>query len=158
MATLVTFGSHLDVGLDQSDNIGRRVYHSSVRRLYRPLGLLLAIVLFQLVLVESGYACQLPATGAMSDAGMAGMPMPAEQSHAPSAPTQQDPHDQQHSPCQFPWAPNGCQTMAPCSPAAMTVPLATTVSPAPARIALLPLELLQPASPSRAPELPPPRA
>jgi hypothetical protein len=134
------------------------VYLPRVHRLYRPLGLLLAIVLFQLVLVESGYACQLPANGTMSDGGMAGMPMPAEQSHAPSAPTPPDQHDQQHSPCQFPWAPNGCQTMAPCSPAAMTAPLATTVSLAPARIALLPLELLQPASPSRAPELPPPRA
>ena len=124
-----------------------------MRRLARPIAFLLTLVLLQLVLVESGYACRAPAGGSMSE--MAGMQMPAGPDHSSSAPRQQDHQD---TPCRFPWAPGGCQTMAPCAPSALTV-ASTDVASAPSeRNVLEPLVVLAPPALTSAPELPPPRA
>ncbi len=130
----------------------RLMYHSYVRRLLQPVAVLLTLVLLQLVLVESGYACRMPADG---DASMAGMPMPGSTRHSSSAPTKKG---QPQAPCQFPWAPNGCQIMAPCAPAALTVASSTTTAAARVHVAPLRFEPLAPLSLSIAPELPPPRA
>lgn len=121
-------------------------YLLSMRRLFRPFGILLTIVLLQLVLVESGYACQMESKGVANGAAMAGMPMPNDGGRS-------------HSPCQFPWAPSGCQLLAPCG-APMAVAEATSTEPqlTAGHIAPPVLEALEPLSLSVAPELPPPRA
>jgi hypothetical protein len=126
-----------------------------MRRLTRPLAFLLSFVLLQLVLVESGYACRMPATVSAGAQDMAGMQMAGSADHSLSTPAQ---HDQQQPPCRFPWAPGGCQAMAPCAPAAVTVASAAIASFAPAASAPERLVLLAPPALASAPELPPPRA
>ena len=126
-----------------------------MRRLVRPVAFLLSFVLIQLVLVESGYACRAPADGSGQGSAMAGMRMPDGGEHSPSAPG--DEH-QQKSPCQFPWAPGGCQAMASCAPSALTVASTATLSYPPERPAPVQLALLAPPALTSAPELPPPRA
>src|SRR5215213_3209604 len=85
-----------------------------MRRLRRPLALLVGLILLHLVAVESGFACAIPAArdGGAAKAGMAGMPgmdMGGDtDDRAPDAP-----------PCNFPWAPAGCQAMASCAPVAL---------------------------------------
>ena len=133
--------------------MAKPVYHKLMRRLARPIAVILSLVLLQLVLVESGYACRGPAAGPASD--MAGMQMPGNTEHSPSAPTQQD---QQDGSCRFPWAPTGCQAMAPCAPSALTVATANVASAPSERNALEPLIMLAPPAVNSAPELPPPRA
>ena len=110
----------------------------------------MAIVLLQLVLVVGGYAC-VADQGSAAMAGMS-MPVPDASQHAPAQQGQQD------APCQFPWAPGGCQTMTPCAPVAITVASATDVRVARTHEAPQTLVLLAPSSVSFAPELPPPRA
>jgi hypothetical protein len=126
-----------------------------MRRIARPIGFLLAFVLLQLVLVESGYACVTPMGGATQRADMAGMSMPQSADRSSSAPREQPEHE---SPCRFPWAPNGCQTMAPCAPSALAVASAVVTAIAPARNAPARLVMLAPPALNSAPELPPPRA
>jgi hypothetical protein len=126
-----------------------------VRRLLRPIGILLTLVLLQLVLVESGYACHSAPGRDENATAMANMSMPASADHAAASPSQ---HNDQQSPCRFPWAPNGCQTMAPCSPAALSVARTPTLALASTFAVLPPFAPLAPHSLSRAPELPPPRA
>ena len=130
-----------------------------MRSLSRLTGLVSALCLVAFVLVTSGFACvDSPGRDAMAEMGMArsatnsgamvhgiAAPLPAS---AP-APT---------APCRFPWAPDGCQSMVPCSPAALASATAAVghASAAPERIAvgvsLTPLSVTTP------PELPPPRA
>lgn len=110
----------------------------------------MAIVLLQLMLVVGGYAC-VAGQGAASMAGMS-MPTADASEHVPARKGQQD------APCQFPWAPGGCQTMAPCAPVAITVASSTGARIERAHEALQTLVLLAPSSVSVAPELPPPRA
>ena len=126
-----------------------------MRRLIRPFAFLLSLVLLQLVLVESGYACRTPMNAAMGGSAMAGMPMPGSANHSSSAPTQDD---QRETPCRFPWAPNGCQAMAPCALSAVTVASTVIVPCTPARVAPAQLVVLAPPALTSAPELPPPRA
>ena len=129
------------------------MYPSWVRFLLRPVGLLLTLVLLQLVLLESGYACRVEAGTAPAET-MAGMDMPgAPATHSPK----EQRGGQPDGPCRFPWAPNGCQAMAPCAPAILLVARATDVSAMRTTPVSWTLELLVPPSVSRAPELPPPR-
>ena len=128
-------------------------YRSSMRRVHRTFGVLLGLVFLQLVLVESGFACRMPGdmTGGRSDAAM---PMPMN-AGVPSSPT----HSGDHAPpCRFPWAPDGCQSMAPCSPAAVAAPPVGGRPVAMPAEAPLRLAVITPASLIRPPEPPPPRA
>lgn len=109
----------------------------------------MTVVLFQLVVAVGGYAC-LADKGTTSMAEM-GMSTPVTQD-APDQPGHRD------APCQFPWAPGGCATMAPCAPAALMVASAPDVRIERIHPAVQTLVLLAPASVSLAPELPPPRA
>ena len=113
------------------------------------------LVLLQLVLVESGFACRMPASGVMQGTAMAAMQMPGRQDHSPSAPS---PRDETTVPCRFPWAPAGCQAMSPCALSALTVASTTIATFTLPRIVSPPLALLVPASLGEAPEPPPPRA
>ncbi|HWZ60908.1 MAG TPA: hypothetical protein VNW46_18125 [Gemmatimonadaceae bacterium] len=103
---------------------------------------LATLFLLQLVFVESGYACAMPATGSSAMASMPGMTMPAHESKGP---------------CRFPWAPDGCQSMAPCAPAALAVP-GHALAVAPQLVAAVPVLIVRtPPSETAPPELPPPR-
>jgi hypothetical protein len=108
-----------------------------------------ALFLLQLVFVESGYACAMPTMGATAMAPMAQMTMPAHPGH-------QTPTDG-NKPCRFPWAPDGCQSMAPCAPAALTT-ASVTLAAAPQLVAVVPALIVRtPPSETSPPELPPPR-
>jgi hypothetical protein len=131
-----------------------RVYHSFVTRFIRPVAVLLTLVLLQLVLVESGYACRMSSNDQSRDSSMAGMQMAGSSPESP-APAEQH---QQQAPCRFPWAPSGCQSMVPCAPSALAIVATAETEPAPPRAAAPELVLLAPLSLDRAPELPPPRA
>jgi hypothetical protein len=110
---------------------------------------LATLFLLQLVFVESGYACAMPTMGATAMASMVGMPMPAHT--ARQAPTDSK------GPCRFPWAPDGCQSMAPCAPAALAV-AAQVLTAAPQLVAAVPALIVRtPPSETSPPELPPPR-
>ena len=85
----------------------------------------------------------------MSMPDMAGMPMPSGN---------EDGSDNSHSDCSFPWSPADCQSMASCTPTAMSVEapsvaafVATAYDEPTARVPSL-------RSVTRAPEPPPPRA
>ena len=125
----------------------------------RSVALTLILALLQLVLLESGYACAAMPSGQVADGAMASMSMPGmampEQANASDSPA--DAGGEQ-APCTFPWAPNGCQTMAPCGPAAMVVATGGNTSDLAAHDGPLTLVELAPSSLSSAPELPPPRA
>ena len=146
----------------------------AIRRASRFTAFLLSLVLANLTLVSSAYACTArggaPNTGAM--AGMIGMAtagsqsgsgsgLSASPSHAAQQGAQQSAQDgqqQQHSPCGLPWAPGACQSTALCAPVAListagqpAVSVRVPVSVADLTVALLPSE-------ARAPEIPPPRA
>jgi len=114
------------------------------------------LLLLQLVFVGSGYVCSAMGVPGMSSGRMDAMDMggPARvDQHAPAPTPAND-----HGPCRFPWAPDGCQSMAPCSPAAVTSETLTLVSP-PTIISVAPeLSVLTPPSQTSPPELPPPRA
>lgn len=126
--------------------MGRRV---------RPIAFLLGLVLLQLVLVESGFACRMPGDAAPGGAAMAGMSMNADAGVTTSRTAQ---HDRQEAPCRFPWTAAGCQSMAPCAPSAVTAASSTLAMLAPARVVPAQLVLLVPPALFSAPELPPPRA
>lgn len=128
-----------------------------VKMMQRPprlVGLLVSLCLAAFMLVASGFTCIASASSeSMAAMGMTS-PTAASQTHAQDhAPVQQP-----VPPCKLPWAPDGCQSMVPCAPAALAssaVDLNRIVSPSERAIADLPEA---PTSVTRAPELPPPRA
>ncbi|CAN5494145.1 hypothetical protein BH09GEM1_BH09GEM1_11370 [soil metagenome] len=124
-----------------------------MRRHVRPVCAILVVVLLQLLLVESGYACLATGTTPTGGDAMAGMAMPAT-GRGDTGPAEQ----RSHAPCRFPWAPNGCQTMGPCAPAVLVVQTAVLPLPDSPRLTPVTCEPLEHLSESLAPELPPPRA
>ncbi len=121
-----------------------------MRRARRPVAVFMLLVLFQLMLVVGGYACVMRESGAAGAVAMAGMTMPGGDEGATP--------DRGNRPCEFPWAPSGCNAMAPCAPTAITVASVTALQAQRVPEVRMTLELLEPTSISRAPELPPPRA
>jgi len=122
--------------------------HSGFRS--RVGGVTLLLSMCYLVLLGSGFGCtwaSSTSSASMSAMGMAGTPQ--RTSH---------PHDRAPSGCQLPWAPNGCQTMAPCAPAALESVTFTLAASAATPEAAPPFVVIAPRSLTRAPELPPPRA
>lgn len=87
----------------------------------------LVAVLLHLVVVGSGFACGLPT----HDADMPGMPGMASMAGMQGSVNQGAPAaGQGKSPCRLPWAPDGCQSMATCVPAAVKVVPILFVEPA----------------------------
>jgi hypothetical protein len=106
----------------------------------RVLAALSAALVLQLVFVGSGYACsRSDGRASMADMGMGST-------------------DQHHVPCRFPWAPDGCQNMVPCAPAAIAVPTNGVLDLQPLVAPVLVLSVVTPPSVNSPPELPPPRA
>jgi hypothetical protein len=130
-----------------------------MRRLSRITGLISGVLPVAFVLVTSGFACVDSASpDTMAKMGMAGSAVNSGAMALGSAATLPASAPAPTAPCKFPWAPDGCQSMVPCAPAALTsgtTALAHT-SAVPERIAvgvsLTPLSVTTP------PELPPPRA
>jgi len=130
-----------------------------MQSLSRITGLISAVFLVAFVLVTSGFACidaaspdTMAKMGMTRSAAKSGVIVHASAATLPAsapAPT---------APCRFPWAPDGCQSMVPCAPAALTSATAGLghSNAVPDRIAvgvsLTPLSVTTP------PELPPPRA
>ena len=126
-------------------------------RRFRPFAAITSAgLLFQLILAGSGFGCVMqtmphPTSQDAAMAGMAtGMEMPLSDQTVPPA--------SDETPCRLPWAPVGCQPMAPCSPAVMPsaiVILASVPGPVQSvtgRVAIAPPTRTIP------PEPPPPRA
>ena len=131
----------------------RRARHSKVKVMRRPsrlIALSTSLLLASLVLVTSGFAC-----GSASKESMSGMQMGGSASdaqHSTTTPTRPSP------PCRFPWAPDGCQSMVPCAPAAVTSTALSLSGVGDYAVRVVTLVVITPPSGRPAPELPPPRA
>lgn len=128
----------------------------AVGRASRFTALVLSLVMVNLALIASGYACTVRG---MTD--MSGMVTARTASASGAAVMQQKSSQgdrQQSSPCRFPWAPNGCESMAPCGPAALAAwaTLPNESVRVPLSVPDGTIALLQTAM--SAPEIPPPRA
>ena len=126
-----------------------------IRRLRSFAAVACAGLFSQLILAGSGFACGMPTmshaqVGVATGAAMAGMEMPASEQPTPS------PSDE--APCHLPWAPAGCQPMAPCAPALMTSAMVTFDGPAPVVETVREQHAIAPPTRTVPPELPPPRA
>jgi hypothetical protein len=130
-----------------------------MQRLSRITGLISAVFLVAFVLVTSGFAC-IDSAGPDTMAKM-GMTRSATNSGAivhASAATLPTPAPAPTAPCRFPWAPDGCQSMVPCSAAALASASAQLNHPAPVPERVASASAVAPPSITTPPELPPPRA
>lgn len=129
---------------------------TSMRRIRAFAAVATAGLFFQVILAGSGFTCVMPVAAhadkgaAVADRDMAGMQMPVSDQSAPNS--------SDDTPCHLPWAPAGCQPMAPCTPAVMISAMVTF--DASARVVEAVREQYAVAPPTRTvpPELPPPRA
>lgn len=129
----------------------------------RITALCLGLLLANLTWVGSGYACVMPAMTHATQAStmkadstgeaMAAMDMSATLSSAADTAPQ---HREQ--PCRLPWAPDGCQSIAPCAPLAIASYAFALDTPNVTPVRIADLSVLTPPSELRAPDLPPPRA
>jgi hypothetical protein len=137
---------------------------SIMRRSRSVIALLTNVLLIHVMWIGTGSACVMPDMMDSHHAPMTGMSMPgmdmggmnmSDMGAATDAPAPSD-HDQ--TPCRFPWAPDGCQSMTPCAPLAIgaTQQVLREVSEPPVHVAAL--RVLMPPSSGHAPEPPPPRA
>ena len=125
---------------------------SCMRRLRRPLALLVGLIFLHLMAVESGFACATPSSP--SDAGHAAMTAMAEMPGMTHEPAPAD-----AAPCDVPAAPpHSCDAMAACAPVAVAAGVILDAPPGPEPARLVTLDAVAPASRTPAPEPPPPRA
>ena len=118
------------------------------------VGSALVVILLNVLLVSSGYACATPMNAPTDGRGMNGMLMGADAATlaAPSVPAPDK------APCQLPWAPDGCQSMVACAPVAVQSAAISFAAPVRRAAVALIVDVATPESLTRAPELPPPRA
>jgi hypothetical protein len=122
--------------------------HSGFRS--RVVGATLLLSMFCLVLLGSGFGCAWASSA--SSTSMAAMRIAGVQHNA------SQPDDRAPSGCQFPWAPGGCQSMAPCAPVALQSVTFALAASGSIPEGAPPFVVIAPRSLTRAPELPPPRA
>jgi hypothetical protein len=125
----------------------------------RSIGSALIVVLFHLAVVTSGVGCGIAmhgstAMGLMEMGAMADTPTRTS-AHGAVVVTAPIP---KNVPCRLPWAPDGCQTMAQCAPAAMQCAVVSYSEPTIAPDGSRMVNVAAPESLTRAPEPPPPRA
>lgn len=126
---------------------------NTMHRPSRLIALVSSLFLVGLVLVTSGFACD---TASTKGAVMSGMKMAT--THAGANAKSSGGSQLPQAPCKFPWAPGGCQSMVPCSQAAVVstaMRAALLIEPSHPRITMV---AIAPPSETPAPELPPPRA
>jgi hypothetical protein len=144
-----------------------------MRRAHRLTALVASLLFSHVLWAGSGFACAMPATAAMPvtehspSMPMAGMHMSADMSGMDMAGTEipamtgqqtdQGPAHH-HAPCEFPAAPDDCQSMTPCAPLALASASESprVLNAVPSSVA--PLVELAPPSRVSPPESPPPRA
>ena len=134
---------------------------TGMRRLRQATGLLASVFMLHLVLVGSGFACIMPAMDAMHGMAMSGSHQPmggADIAAKPGVPESDESSAPADTACDFPWAPDGCQSMAPCAPTALTVTRSVVPTPLAMHQDVAWLAVLAPPSLRTPPELPPPRA
>ncbi len=138
----------------------------------RITALVMSLLLAHLAWVGSGFACDMTtmahsgsdaiAAMDMSDdmAGMdmTGMDMAGMDMSGTTKPLSGSESEHHHAPCDFPWAPEGCQSMAPCAPIALAAVTELFARPDAKQSSVAALGVLTPPSIKRPPELPPPRA
>jgi hypothetical protein len=131
-----------------------------MRPLYRLTGLISTLSLVATFLVASGFVCVSTESGThMAD--MAGMDMGNMPMEQHTSGTGSPPHDTPSTPpasCDFPWAPSGCQSMAPCAAAASVAQQVSLPDISSIVFHVASASIRQPPSETIAPELPPPRA
>lgn len=133
----------------------------AVRRASRAIALVLSLVLANLSLAGSAYACTMGSESNMAAmASMSGMPTAGAQStpqNTSAQPMSQQGRQRGNAPCGLPTR-GACQLMAPCAPVALISidNRATASAPPNVRVADFTTPLLP--SATRAPEVPPPRA
>lgn len=122
----------------------------------------MTILLTHLAWVGSGFACDMTDGAAMAApdvmGDMSGMSMPGMDMAGMTERQSGGESEHHHAPCDFPWAPEGCQSMTPCAPIALAsvTELLRTPDAMPSAIAVL--AVLPPPSIQLPPEPPPPRA
>lgn len=126
-----------------------------MRHVTRLAGICLSLILFQLVLVEGGFGCRATDPGGAAAVASTTMPMPG---HSAGMDMTGGSGRDGQPPCRFPWAPDGCQSMAPCAPPALVSARIVLAQGALAPTNTPVLTVHAPISPTRQPELPPPRA
>ncbi|MGI8497933.1 MAG: hypothetical protein ACR2OG_10180 [Gemmatimonadaceae bacterium] len=116
-------------------------------------------LLLQLVVTGSGRACATSAMAAMHAGAAGASSMPGMDVHGSTRHSDQaQAPDSDPSPCQLPWAPAGCQPMAPCSPTAVASAVLRLSSPHAGDSQAAALVVIAPTSRSTPPDPPPPRA
>ena len=129
-----------------------------MRRSSRLVAALSGLFLSATVLATSGFVCANDANGAkMASMQMTGYDGDAGRIVAVSHFSARHP-EKSHAPCKFPWAPDGCQSMVPCSPSVIATPLMQLMSFFALPQSVVAVVALKPPSEIPAPELPPPRA
>lgn len=122
----------------------------------------MTILLTHLAWVGNGFACDMTdgaATAAPDVRGdMPGMNMPGMNMAGMTQKESGGESGQHHAPCDFPWAPDGCQSMTPCAPIALASITALLRTPNATPSSIADLAVLTPPSIRRPPEPPPPRA
>lgn len=132
-----------------------------MRFTYRLAALASTCSLVAAFLVTSGFVCVSPESGShMAD--MPGMDMSSMHVERQTSDNsdQASAGAQETAPpsCEFPWAPSGCVSMAPCAPVAVATQPVSLVALSPPVPYIASASPLQPPSETIAPELPPPRA
>ena len=125
----------------------------------RRLGAILAdLLILQLTIVAGGFVCPMAGQPMTHDgtAAMSGMLMPGMPGMTPRTPAPRGTPPE--GPCKLPWAPAGCCAMTPCMPAFVVPSVPAFVPPDVPLVSTPALIMLRPASITRRPELPPPRA
>jgi hypothetical protein len=122
----------------------------------RLVAILACLLLAQLTLAASGWACVAgaahPRAAAATTASGATVPDTGAPHCAPGGEAPAPAHD-----CGSPWGPGGCAAMTACAPALVPSVAAIDAPTAPAQ-RIAPLDALAPPSRATIPEAPPPRA
>ncbi len=121
----------------------------------------MTVLVAHLAWVGSGFACDMTGGAAMAApdmmADMSGMSMPGMDM---TGMTQEKSGGESghHAPCDFPWVPEGCQSMTPCAPIALASASELLRAPDAMPSSIADLAVLTRPSIKLPPELPPPRA
>lgn len=131
-----------------------------MRRFFRlTLALFAAISLVSSTLVTSGFAClRSDSDGAMADMAMASTSAPISSAWSQRSAPGEAPVSPSSAPCQSPWGPTSCQTMVPCSNAAVAAQQIVVSDASREMVRVASAATLTPPSETKAPEPPPPRA
>src|SRR5436190_3672767 len=136
-----------------------------MRRFRRVTAVFVSVFLANLTWVGSGYACVMPpmahTVGASAQSADVMTDDTAGMNMSQAAPgmhqAARDSAPPQNAPCRFPWAPDGCVSMAPCAPVAVASHALVLDAPNVTPLDASAMTVLTPPSELPAPDVPPPR-